>query len=372
MTGRAPPPHFGGRLSLSGCPLPENRLHIVSHNAAGQITMDGDLSRLSMFGLRPIPGAAFGEDALPARLLDPGMGLAVARRTVFRPEDAECFGRVADRVAAGNIALLGRHDPATRIEQARLRNAIATGALLTSGRHLQHGDAEQPTRNMEVFTNCATAASSFAKFYLLLNGSGVGRSYDDALMAVDWTNAPDLLLYLSSTHPDHPAESRAGTRFATEMGIGPDEVEAFLARELLPAANAAPAEFGLLPHRQTAAKAGPRRWNSSRSMAFRGERDRALVLDLSAIRPAGSPIRGMQGRPASGPVSLLRAFINIRRHVIEPARRRDPAGETMQPWEQACCSTTSCRSRCRSAAPAAPRGWRPSPGATRACCASSG
>ena len=33
-----------------------------------------------------------------------------------------------------------------------------------------------PARNMEVFTNCATAIASFAKFYLLLNGSGVGRS----------------------------------------------------------------------------------------------------------------------------------------------------------------------------------------------------
>ena len=120
------------------------------------------------------------------------MGVAVARRTVFRPEDEECFGRVADRVAAGNMALLGRAlTDAERQEQARLRNAIATGALLTSGRHLQHGDASQPERNMEVFTNCATAITSFAKFYLLLNGSGVGRSYDDALTAVDWADAPD-------------------------------------------------------------------------------------------------------------------------------------------------------------------------------------
>src|SRR5690348_6012879 len=144
--------------------------------------MDGSIGLLDASLRRGAPGASFGETELPARPLDPGMGLAVARRTVFRPEDGECFGRVADRVAAGNIALLGRDDSATRREQARLRNAIATGALLTSGRHLQHGDPDQPTRNMEVFTNCATAASSFAKFYLLLNGSGVGRSYDDALI----------------------------------------------------------------------------------------------------------------------------------------------------------------------------------------------
>lgn len=110
---------------------------------------------------------------MPPRTLDPGMGLAVARRVVFRPEDAEDFGRVA----AGNMALLGKRAGAT--EQARLRNAIATGALITPGRHVQHGDAAQAGRNMEVFTNCATAITSFALFYLLLNGSGVGRAYDD-------------------------------------------------------------------------------------------------------------------------------------------------------------------------------------------------
>src|ERR1700721_1751256 len=140
--------------------------------------MDGTIARLDHLGLYDLPGAAFGELPLPPRPLDAGMGIAVGRRTVFRPEDQECFGRVADRVAEGNIALLGATDARARQEQARLRNAIATGALLTSGRHLQHGDAAQPTRNMEVFTNCATAAASFAKFYFLLTGSGVGRRQD--------------------------------------------------------------------------------------------------------------------------------------------------------------------------------------------------
>ncbi len=295
--------------------------------------MDGDLIRLNRLQAQGVPGAAFGDAPLPARPLDPGMGIAVARRTVLRPEDNECFGRVADRVAAGNIALLGRHDLATAIEQSRLRNAIATGALLTSGRHLQHGDAEQPTRNMEVFTNCATAASSFAKFYLLLNGSGVGRSYDDALMAVDWADAPTLLLYLSPQHPDHPA-SGARRRFAAEMGVAPAELDAFLASELLPDPADAPSDA--IRYRVEDSREG---WAKAvellEAMAFRGAREETLLLDLSDIRPAGRPIRGMQGRPASGPVSLLRAFINIRRAVIEPARRRDPDGEAMQPWEQA-------------------------------------
>ena len=279
----------------------------------------------------PLPGASFGTAPLSPRALAPGMGEAVGRRTVFRPEDAACFGRVADRVAAGNIALLGRDDAATRAEQAMLRNAIATGALLTSGRHLQHGDADQPGRNIEVFTNCATAIASFAKFYLLLNGSGVGRSYDDSLVAVDWANAPTLLLHLSPEHPDWPRDAAGLDLLAAELGL--DDARA-LGRALVLDPAAVPP--GAVVHRIADSREG---WAKAvellEAMAFAGARQTTLLLDFSEVRPAGSPIRGMQGRPASGPVSLLRAFLNIRRHVIDPARARDPAGEALQPWEQA-------------------------------------
>lgn len=289
---------------------------------------------------RPLPGASFGDVPLTARHLDAGMGLAVARRTVFRAEDDEDFGRVADRVAAGNMALNGADLSAVeRIERTRLRNAIATGALITSGRHLQHGDSGQPTRNMEVFTNCATAIASFAKFYLLLNGSGVGRAYDDALMAVDWSQSPDLKLHLSPFHPDYPHEAPALCQFGVEMGILPwgadpatadiAAVRAFLLDGML--ADPADAPDGAIIHRIEDSREG---WAKAlevlEAMAFRKERDATLVLDLSDIRRAGAPIRGMQGRPASGPISLLRAFMNIRRNVIAPAR----AGK-LALWEQA-------------------------------------
>src|SRR5271166_5959061 len=283
-----------------------------------------------------VPGASFGEARLPARTLEPGMGMAVARRTVFRAADEEDFGRVADRVAEGNVALLGAHrGAAVAREQARLRNAIATGALLTSGRHLQHGDMDQPERNMEVFTNCATAIASFAKFYLLLNGSGVGRSYDDALMAIDWADAPTLLLHLSPLHPDYPHGAAALCRLGVDLGLLPwgsstDDagiVEAFLAEHLVRDLDTVPG--GAVLHRVADSREG---WAKAveilEAMTFRRERDKTLVLDLSDIRRAGAPIRGMQGRPASGPVSLLRAFLNIRRHVI------DAAG-TLRLWEQA-------------------------------------
>jgi adenosylcobalamin-dependent ribonucleoside-triphosphate reductase len=292
------------------------------------------------------PGQSFGVVPVPARPLDAGMGVAVGRRTVFRPEDDESFGRVADRVAAGNMSLApaGARDP---VEQAQLRNAIATGALLTSGRHLQHGDAAQGERNMEVFTNCATAITAFAKFYLLLNGSGVGRSYDDELIVVDWADAPTLLLHLSPGHPDFPGGRTALRRFGIEVGALPWDttddgfdaaaeagLRAFLATALL--ADLADAPPGALIHTVADSREG---WAKSveilEAMAFRKERDQVLVLDLSAVRPAGSPIRGMQGRPASGPVSLLRGLLNVRRHVIEPARARTPGDPALQPWEQA-------------------------------------
>ncbi len=303
--------------------------------------MDGFLATTSTRSkLRPAPGASFGDVPLPPRPLDAGMGLAVARRTVFRPEDDESFGRVADRVAAGNMSLIGPDLTAAEIqERARLRNAIATGALITSGRHLQHGDSGQTTRNMEVFTNCATAIASFAKFYLLLNGSGVGRAYDDSLMATDWAQAPDLKLHLSPFHPDYPHEAPALTQLGVDMNLLPwgsdpatadiAKVRAFLFDNMLADPNDAPE--GSTIHRIEDSREG---WAKAaeilEAMTFKRERDRTLVLDLSDIRRAGAPIRGMQGRPASGPISLLRAFLNIRAQVIDPAR----AG-TVAPWEQA-------------------------------------
>ena len=288
--------------------------------------MDGGVM---YFGLnRQIPGSSFGERALPARPLDPGMGVAVARRTVFRPEDQECFGRVADRVSQGNMSLLGR--PLTggeRLEQARLRNAIATGALITSGRHLQHGDASQAGRNMELFTNCATAIASFAKFYLLLNGSGVGRSYDDALVVVDWAKAPKLQLRLDPGHADFPHTETALNALCSELGMTAADVVATIT------ADPAAMPDGTTHHVVADSREG---WAKAveilEGMAFEGREYETLLLDFSAVRPKGSPIAGMQGRPASGPISLMRAFINIDRHVIKPSQ--DPAG-TLLPWEQA-------------------------------------
>lgn len=130
------------------------------------------------------------------REIDPGMGMAVAKRTYLRP--GECWADVAMRVAQGNCSLA----PTTDNECSEVTKAIAKATLLPAGRHLQHGDLTQKNRNIEVFSNCSTANSSFVKFYLLLNGSGVGRMYNDDLIIVDWRNQPDLILMLDPKHKD--------------------------------------------------------------------------------------------------------------------------------------------------------------------------
>ena len=53
--------------------------------------------------------------------------------------------------------------------------------------------------------------------------------------------------------------------------------------------------------------------------------NKLLIFDFSKIRPNGSPIAGMQNRPASGPVPLINAFNNI----------ASLKGAGIAPWKQA-------------------------------------
>lgn len=268
------------------------------------------------------PRWSYPSSPMPPRPLDPGIGMAVARRTVFRESDHEDWGRVADRVADGNCSLLTLAGlPPDPVERGALRNAIALSALPTSGRHLQHGDAGQISRNETVYTNCSTAASSFMLFLLLLHGSGVGRSYDDSMMFVDWGHAPDLLMVLPPSHPDW------SPNLPLELGL-----------DKFPAASNPPVLLHAVPPLDSDSllfvipdsRDG---WGQSleiwEAAAFAGQYKR-LVLDFSLIRPAGAPIMGMQGRPASGPVSLMRAFAGAFRNVVAASRCAP-----MQLWEQA-------------------------------------
>jgi hypothetical protein len=246
----------------------------------------------------------------PARAYAKGIGDAVADRTINRKKPdgtRETWAEVAERVSVGNSLLEPRK---TKIAEEfdRLHHHLRQASLLMSGRHLQHGDENQPSRNMEVFTNCATAASTFLLFYLLLNGSGVGRCYDDDMMLVDYAELPLVICTIRADHPDVlSGEIQAPTTEHVLDQIGPGH-------------NAEVHHVG--DSREGWAKA----YELMELRAFeRKHRDSVLVLDFSGVREKGQPIKGMQNRPASGPGPLMTAIDNL-------AKLRDAGYE---PWEAA-------------------------------------
>jgi len=221
----------------------------------------------------------------------PGMGQAVAERTILRKNKDdiyETWGEVANRVALGN-SLLCRTKEEQKTEYEILKKYISNASILMSGRHLQHGDETQPERNYEVFTNCATSSTSFMLFYLLMNGSGVGRSYDDDMMLANWDNAPTVRCVLDEKHPNFDFSAHESVRDAKhKYGSGKD----------------------VLWHTVEDTREG---WAKAleiwENAAFEKiHKDKLLILDFSGVRAKGAPIKGMQGRPASGPVPLMNAF----------------------------------------------------------------
>ncbi len=242
------------------------------------------------------------------RRLDRGMGEAVARRTILRTKkdgSVETWGDVADRVARGNVSLIpAKQRSHRRVEYEVLKKHIANASLLMSGRHLQHGDETQAKRNMEVFTNCSTASSSYILFYLLMNGSGVGRSYDDDLCVVDWDAMPNVRCVIDESHPDFIWGVDESVRDARHK-YG-DNVVWFMVPD----------------SREGWAQAV----EMIEVMAYeKKHKDDLLLLDFSQVRAKGTPIHGMQDRPASGPKPLMKAI----------ERLTTVKGAGMSPWKQA-------------------------------------
>lgn len=222
----------------------------------------------------------------PARAFHPGMGKAVADRTILRP--GEDWGDVAERVSLGNTLL----HPTGERDHFDFRNHLRSATILMSGRHLQHGDADQPGRNLEVFSNCSTSAASFLLFYLLLNGSGVGRSYDDDMMVVNWDDSPTVRCVLDETHADFDYSAHESLRDAKHKYGKGENVH----------------WFEVPDSREGWAQA----IELMETMAFqKAHRDDLLVLDFSKVRPKGAPIAGMQNRPSSGPVPMMNALHKI-------------------------------------------------------------
>lgn len=254
------------------------------------------------------------------RKLDSGMGMAVAKRTYLRQlvdpqtkrERWETWEDVAERVAKGNTSLLkkfGKKFAAdAKTDYELMKKHIANGSLLMSGRHLQHGDESQAERNMEVFTNCSTASSSYILFYLLMNGSGVGRPYDDDMCIVDWDNLPNVRCVIDESHADFVWGFDESVRDAKHK-YGDCETDRVHWFEVPDSREGWSQAIEMME-----------------VMAYEKKyKDDMLILDFSKVRPKGAAIKGMQNRPSSGPKPLMNAIEKV----------STVKGACMSPWKQA-------------------------------------
>lgn len=232
-----------------------------------------------------------------------GIGQAVADRTINRlKEDGsrETWGDVAHRVALGNTSLV----PTLTSEYDVMHKHLAQASLLMSGRHLQHGDPNQGLRPQEVFTNCATSGASFLLFRLLLSGAGVGTDYSDHMQLIDWAQSmSNIVVTIDPSHPD----------------VLSGEIKAMSLRD----AQHLYRFTETVVHVVEDSREG---WAEAvqliEHVAFRGHSNVTLILDFSAVRHRGQPIRGMQNRPASGPGPLMEAIRKI----------AAVKGSNMAPW----------------------------------------
>lgn len=144
--------------------------------------------------------------------------------------------------------------------------------------------------------NCSTSVTTFLMFYLLLNGSGVGRAYDDDLIMVDFTKSPLIVPVIDSDH----ADVRSG------------EIQHFLTPREARHKYAHKPEDKVIYFKVPDSREG---WAKAieviETNTFLGKHDSVLMLDFSEVRPRNTPIAGMQNRPASGPGPLMGAISKI-------------------------------------------------------------
>ena len=141
--------------------------------------------------------------------------------------------------------------------------------------------------------NCSTSACSFLGFYLLLNGSGVGRCYDDSMMLVDWTDMPTVVCAIDSSHKDVQSGEITSISLRDAKHMYADKTVHTI----------------IVPDsREGWAQATEKIETMTFAGCFRND---VLLLDFSQVRPRGSPIGGMQDRPASGPGPLMDAIDKV-------------------------------------------------------------
>lgn len=180
------------------------------------------------------------------------------------------------------------------------------GIIALSGRHLQHGDMDQRKKTGELFTNCSTAVFSFIKFYLLLKGSGVGRSYDSDACWVDWDYMPNVRFVLSHSHPDYEPWIESLEEAQHKYDSDGENVRWF------DVADSAEGWVKVVSILETAA-------------FHKNNKDHLFIFNFTPVRGKGIPIKGQQGRPASGPVPFIQSLLNV----------ASVKGAGYKPWKQA-------------------------------------
>jgi adenosylcobalamin-dependent ribonucleoside-triphosphate reductase len=251
---------------------------------------------------------------LPEFTVSPGMARAVFDNKYSRPKPDGSMQTWAERVrevVAGNFLLDPRGIRDVAPEFQRTTELAVAGIMPFSGRHLQHGDATQPDKIMELFTNCATAMFSFMSFRLALRGAGVGRDYSGESCRVDWEEMPQIRLVLDSAHPDFRSTEFEGSLESLRDARHKYDSESEQVR-WFKVGDSREGWAKIVEILETAA------WQ-------RKHADKLFVFDCSDVRPKGSPIHGLQMRPASGPVPLMNALLKV----------QSLRGAGMKPWKQA-------------------------------------
>jgi adenosylcobalamin-dependent ribonucleoside-triphosphate reductase len=180
------------------------------------------------------------------------------------------------------------------------------GIMPFSGRHLQHGDLNQKDATIEKYTNCSTAMFSFIKFWLLLKGSGVGRCYDSDLCRVNWDFMPNCRFVISEKHPDYQEGIESYEEAVHKYDSESEDVRWFEVED------SGEGWVKVVEILETAASQGK-------------HRDKLYIFAFSKVRGSGQPIKGQQGRPASGPIPFMHSL----------ARVSTIKGAGMKPWKQA-------------------------------------
>jgi len=224
--------------------------------------------------------------------VDDGMPRSIFHNKYARKTDDgyESWAAVAARVVAGNLSLA----PDTEPDGQELLRLAQAGVMPFAGRHLQHGDLEQANKRGELFTNCSTAMFSFVKFWLMMKGSGVGRLYDSDLCRVNWDNLPECRFVLSQSHADYEPHIEALEDAERLYDSEGENVRWFVVEDSTEGLTK------VIEIMETA--------------AFQERhRHKMFIFDFSNLRIKGTPISGQQGRPSSGPLPFIDAFLKIAR-----------------------------------------------------------